>query len=121
MLHAHGDHIDADDEGDEKVQVVAGAQSVDPQAQGRVVSIVGPLLGLWSTRHTQTNKYTTVKAQKASTGTGKIEVQDAVICTWTEGAERGHHSRMTALLQGSSVTFKDTATCAQVETGESGI
>lgn len=46
VLHGHGDDIDANDEGDEKVQVVAGAQTVDGAAGGRVVRIVGPALGL---------------------------------------------------------------------------
>lgn len=46
VLHGHGDDVDADDEGDEEVQVVAGAQSVDGAAGGRVVCIVGPALGL---------------------------------------------------------------------------
>lgn len=47
MLDAHGEDVDADDEGDEDVQVVAGAQRVDGQTQGRVVGVVRPLLGLW--------------------------------------------------------------------------
>lgn len=55
VLNAHSEDIDADDEGDEEVQVVAGAQCVDGQAQGRVVCIVRSLLGLWSTQ-THTNK-----------------------------------------------------------------
>ena len=46
VLHGHGDDVDANDEGDEEVQVVAGAQSVDGAAGGRVVRIVGPSLGL---------------------------------------------------------------------------
>lgn len=36
VLQRHGDDIDTDDEGDDKVQVVAGAESVDGQA-GRTV------------------------------------------------------------------------------------
>ncbi len=56
VLDAHGEDIDADDEGDEEVQVVARTQCVDGQTQGRVVGIVRPLLGLWS-KQTQTNKY----------------------------------------------------------------
>lgn len=47
MLDAHGEDIDADDEGDEEVQVVAGAQRVDGQAHRGVVGVVGSLLGLW--------------------------------------------------------------------------
>lgn len=50
MLNAHGEDVDADDEGDEEVQVVAGTQCVDGQTQGGVVCIVRPLLGLWSTQ-----------------------------------------------------------------------
>lgn len=59
VLDAHGEDIDAYDDGDEEVQVVAGAQSVDGQAQGGVVSVVGPLLGLWST---QTNGHESLGA-----------------------------------------------------------
>ena len=57
VLDAHGEDVDADDEGDEEVQVVAGAQCVDGQAQGEVVGVVGPLLGLWRTQtgHTESN------------------------------------------------------------------
>lgn len=55
VLDAHGEDVDADDEGDEEVQVVAGAQCVDGQTQGRVVRIVRSLLGLCSTK-THTNK-----------------------------------------------------------------
>lgn len=33
VLHGHGDDIEADDEGDEEVQVVAGAQRVDGAAR----------------------------------------------------------------------------------------
>lgn len=47
VLDAHGEDVDADDEGDEEVQVVARAERVDGQTQGGVVGIVGPLLGLW--------------------------------------------------------------------------
>lgn len=41
MLQGHGDHIEADDEGDEDVQVVAGAHGVDEQPSGTVGGIVG--------------------------------------------------------------------------------
>lgn len=40
VLDAHGDHVDADDEGDEQVQVVAGAHLVDEQASGGVIWVV---------------------------------------------------------------------------------
>lgn len=33
VLHGHGDDIEADDEGDEEVQVVAGAQRMDGAAR----------------------------------------------------------------------------------------
>lgn len=62
VLDAHGEDVDAYDNGDEEVQVVAGAQGVDGQAQGGVVSVVGPLLGLWSA---QTNGNETVRAAAA--------------------------------------------------------
>lgn len=54
VLDAHGEDVDADDEGDEEVQVVAGAQRVDGPAQRRVVGVVGPLLGLWGAQTRQT-------------------------------------------------------------------
>lgn len=47
VLDAHGEDVDADDEGDEEVQVVACAERVDGQTQRGVVGIVGSLLGLW--------------------------------------------------------------------------
>lgn len=47
VLDAHGEDVDADDEGDEEVQVVARAERVDGQTQRGVVGIVGSLLGLW--------------------------------------------------------------------------
>ena len=50
MLQRHGDDIDADDEGDDQVQVVAGTQSVDSQPGRTVWRIVGQLLGLWRGR-----------------------------------------------------------------------
>lgn len=46
MLQGHGDHIEADDEGDEDVQVVAGTHGVDEQPCGTVRGIVGQPLGL---------------------------------------------------------------------------
>ena len=46
VLQGHGDHIEADDEGDEDVQVVAGAHGVDEQPRGTVGGIVGQPLGL---------------------------------------------------------------------------
>lgn len=54
VLNAHSKDVDADDEGDEEVQVVAGTQRVNGQTQGGVVSIVRPLLGLW---RAQTNMW----------------------------------------------------------------
>lgn len=45
VLHGHGDDVDADDEGDEEVEVVAGAQAVDVSPRRRVVGVVGPALG----------------------------------------------------------------------------
>lgn len=62
MLDTHGEDVDAYDDGDEEVQVVAGAQSVDGQAQWGVVGVVGPLLGLWSA---QTNGQETVRTATA--------------------------------------------------------
>lgn len=40
VLHGHGDDVEADDDGDEQVQVVAGAHLVDDQAGGGVVRVV---------------------------------------------------------------------------------
>lgn len=57
MLQGHGDHIEADDEGDKDVQVVAGTHGVDEQPGGTVGGIVGQPLGLWrgvqGTAHTR--------------------------------------------------------------------
>ena len=59
VLQRHGDHVDADDDSDEQVQVVAGAQGVDGHTQGRVICVVGPLLSLCNTHtHTQTHTHT---------------------------------------------------------------
>lgn len=46
VLQGHGDHVEADDAGDEDVQVVAGAHGVDEQPCGTVGGIVGQPLGL---------------------------------------------------------------------------
>lgn len=46
VLNAHGEDVDADDESDEEVEVVAGTQCVDGQTHGGVVGVVGPLFGL---------------------------------------------------------------------------
>lgn len=40
VLHGHGDDVEPDDDGDEQVQVVAGAHLVDDQAGGGVVRVV---------------------------------------------------------------------------------
>lgn len=58
VLDAHGEDVDADDEGDEEVQVVARAQRVDGQTQRGVVGVVGSLLGLWGA---QTGEMRTLK------------------------------------------------------------
>lgn len=46
VLEGHGDDVDADDEGDDEVQVVVCAQCVDHQAHVAIAGIVGQLLGL---------------------------------------------------------------------------
>lgn len=46
VLQRHGDDIDADDKRDDQIQVVAGAQGVDGQADTAVGRIIGQLLGL---------------------------------------------------------------------------
>lgn len=46
MLQGHGDHVEADDEGDEDVQVVAGAHGVDEQPCRAVGGVVGQPLSL---------------------------------------------------------------------------
>lgn len=48
VLQGHSDDINADYEGDYKVQVVAGAQCMDGQADSAIGSIVWQLLGLWA-------------------------------------------------------------------------
>lgn len=47
VLQGHGDDIYTDDKGDDKVQVVAGTQSVDSQPGWTVWRVVGQLLGFW--------------------------------------------------------------------------
>lgn len=46
MLQRHGHHVEADDEGDEEVQVVAGAQGVDHQPHMAVAGVVRQFLCL---------------------------------------------------------------------------
>lgn len=70
MLDAHGEDVDADDEGDEEVQVVAGAQRVDGPAQRRVVGVVGSLLGLWGAQKRQANTLEEMDRQEAAVGGG---------------------------------------------------
>lgn len=41
VLHGHGDDVEPYDDGDEQVQVVAGAHLVDEQARGGVIGVVG--------------------------------------------------------------------------------
>lgn len=50
MLQGHGDHVEADDEGNEDVQVVAGAHGVDKQPCGTVGGIVGQPLSFCGER-----------------------------------------------------------------------
>lgn len=72
VLDAHGEDVDADDEGDEEVQVVARAQRVDGQTQRGVVGVVGSLLGLWGA---QTRKMRTLKQTdwgEAAVGSGLL-------------------------------------------------
>lgn len=40
MLHRHGDDVEPYDNGDEEVQVVAGAHLVDEQPSGGVIRVV---------------------------------------------------------------------------------
>ncbi len=47
VLQWHSHNVYTDDEGDEDVQVVTGAQGVDHQSHVTVTGIVGQLLGLW--------------------------------------------------------------------------
>lgn len=44
VLDAHGEDVDADNNGDEEVQVVAGAQGVDGEPGWAVGGVVGQLL-----------------------------------------------------------------------------
>lgn len=41
MLHGHGDDVEPNYDGDEEVQVVAGAHLVDEKAGGGVIRVVG--------------------------------------------------------------------------------
>lgn len=47
VLQGHGDNIDADDEGDDEIQVVVCAQCVDHQPHVAIAGIVGKFLGLY--------------------------------------------------------------------------
>ncbi len=40
VLQAHGDHIDADDEGDEEVQIMTGAERVNHQPKATVRGVI---------------------------------------------------------------------------------
>lgn len=53
VLQRHGDDVDADDEGDDQIQVVAGAQGMDGQSGWTVGGIVGQLLCLWGQRRAE--------------------------------------------------------------------
>lgn len=48
MLQGHSDHVEADDESDEDVQIVAGADRVDKEAYVAVSSVVRQALCLFS-------------------------------------------------------------------------
>lgn len=86
MLNAHGEDVDADDERDEEVQVVAGTQCVDGQTQGGVVRIVRPLLGLWNA---QTNKQTYGRTETVSDFALKHLNRACVQWCAQEGAREG--------------------------------
>lgn len=45
VLQRHGHHIHTDDEGNEEVQVVIGAQVVDHQADVTVTGVIRQLVG----------------------------------------------------------------------------
>lgn len=45
MLQGHRDDVDADDESDDQIQIVAGTQRMDGEAGVTVGCIVGQLLG----------------------------------------------------------------------------
>lgn len=48
VLHGHGDDVEADDAGDEQIQVVAGAHLVDQEAESGVIRVVGLTLSFCS-------------------------------------------------------------------------
>lgn len=48
VLQGHSDHVEADDESDEDVQIVAGADRMNKEAYGAVGSIVRQTLRLFS-------------------------------------------------------------------------
>lgn len=47
VLQGHGDHVEANDEGDEDVQVVAGADRMDEEADRAVGGVIRQALGLF--------------------------------------------------------------------------
>lgn len=113
MLDAHGEDVDADDEGDEEVQVVAGAQCVDVEAQGAVVRIVRPLLGLC--RHTKTHRQTWKHRHGVSDGALKMEVShgsSGVHWGARRGEEGGRGSGGTAALFARASRAVTSSRCA---------
>lgn len=48
VLHGHGDDVEADDAGDEQIQVVAGAHLVNQEAETGVIRVVGLTLSFCS-------------------------------------------------------------------------
>lgn len=55
VLHRHSDDIDPNDEGDEEVQIVAGAEGVDVLPCWGIVSVVRPALGFCKKRRKKGN------------------------------------------------------------------
>jgi len=74
MFQGHSDDINADNEGDDEVQVVTGTQSMDSQTGTTIGSIVWQLLGLCKEK---TMKKTTEhnKKNKASKYSGSVKRQ----------------------------------------------
>lgn len=66
VLQGHGDDVDADDEGDDEVQVVVGAQCVDHQPDFAVAAVVGQLLGFWQWKEDIALKLIVIKVIRTS-------------------------------------------------------
>lgn len=79
MLHAHGEEVCEDDDGDEEIQVVACAHGVDGSSKWGVIGVIWLLLGP-CVSHTHTN--TVIKMLLKEKYDMGYEVIDEVGAKW---------------------------------------